>query len=135
MSGELSKPQVGDTWYRYEDLRHADVNEFDDIGPTYVKLHVRTYKVSKVTPKGVWLSYFHIGGICRFVLLEARKRFAHPTKEDALESFKARKAKQIRILEKQLEHVRSAVWQAHREERELKPQAVPAELSDELDLV
>jgi hypothetical protein len=134
MSGELPKPQVGDTWYRYEDVRHADVNEYDDIGPTYVKLYLRKYKVSKVTPKGVWLSYFFVGGLCRFVLLDARKRFAHRTREDALESFIARKAKQIRILEKQLEHVRSAVWQAEREERELKPQPAPAELGAELDL-
>jgi hypothetical protein len=125
MSGEVPKPQVGDTWYRYEDTRHAHIDEYGDAGETYVKLYLRSYKVSKVTPKGVWLSYFSVGGIFRFVLLDARKRFAHPTKEEALESFKARKAAQMRILEKQLEHVRSAVWQVERAERELKPVPTP----------
>jgi len=125
MSGDLPKPQVGDTWYRYEDTRHAHIDEYDNVVGTYVKLYLRSYRVSKVTPKGVWLSYIFVGGVCRFVLLDARKRFAHPTKEQALESFKARKAKQIRILEKQLEHVRSAVWQAERAERELLPPPLP----------
>jgi hypothetical protein len=120
-----AKPIVGDTWYRYEDVRHADVNEYDDVGPTYVKLYLRTYRVSKVTPKGVWLSYFFIGGSDRFVRLDARKRFAHSTKEEALDAFKARKAAQTRILEAQLKLVRDAVRQAERVARELTPVPAP----------
>jgi hypothetical protein len=127
-----SRPQVGDTWYRYEDVRHASIDDFGDAGETYVQIYQRTYKVSKVTPKGVWLSYFFIGGAGRFVRLDARKRFAHSTKEEALESFKARKAAQVRILERQLSLVRHALWQAERLEREFSSVPLPSDSSAEL---
>jgi hypothetical protein len=129
--------QVGDAWYRYEDVRHASFDEDGDVvGDVYVQLYLRTYYVTKVTPKGVWLSSFVDGGKHRFVRLDSRKCFANPTKEAALASFRARKAAQMRILELQLKNVRSALFQADRAERELKPESLSAAANvDLLELV
>ena len=66
-------------WYRYRDeyFREGDVRIFEQV-----------LKVLKETPKGVWLND---SGNRRFVLRDARKRFACPTRQEALESFIARK--------------------------------------------
>jgi len=48
----------------------------------------------------------------KFVLTGATKRFACPTKEEALKSFKARKRRQISILEAQAKHAREALHKA-----------------------
>lgn len=127
---EAKKPEVGDTWYRYEDRRHAVVNEFDDVVGTYVKVYLTTLTVTKVTPKGVWVS---LGQICapRFVLLSANKRYAAPTKEEALASLKARKARQISILEGQLGHARDAVRLADQELAKLRPPGEPVAVAVE----
>lgn len=45
----------------------------------------------------------------RFVLLESRKRFACPTKEEALESFIARKEKQISIYNSKLKRAKESL--------------------------
>lgn len=74
-----------------------------------LQIYVRTYKVMKETPKGVWLWVY---GRRRFVLHESRKKFAHPTLDSALTSFKARKAAQIRILSSQIARAEQAVTQA-----------------------
>lgn len=122
-------PQVGDTWYRYEDRRYGSVNEFDELVGSYAKLELIELTVTKVTPKGVWVTQFMTP---RFVLTAANKRYALPTKEEALESLLARKARQIRILESQLKGVREAAALAEREMAKLKPplNSIPVELED-----
>ena len=67
----------------------------DVYGVTDPKLEMWWFTIDRATPKGAW--------VCnRFVLLTATKRWACPTEEEALESFMARKRKQIRILSIQL---------------------------------
>lgn len=116
---ELVTPQVGDTWYRYEDRRYASLDEWDDVYSVRVALEMSTFTVQKVTPKGVWLTNRWMAP--RFVLMEARKRFAHPTKEEALTSIKARKERQIGILSKQLENARRVIALANAESANLAP--------------
>lgn len=72
-----------------------------------VNVYCYEYEVIKQTPKGVWIET--LVGNKRFVKTEARKRFACPTKEEALESFKARKTRQARILKAQLRNVEMAL--------------------------
>lgn len=86
---------VGDPMYRYDSMEGFDP-------PVYLS----TYLVASVTPKGCWLDVY---GEKRFVLSEATKRFAYPTKELALSSFVARKRRHISILEAQLEHLQTAL--------------------------
>jgi hypothetical protein len=83
--------------WRCEAKRYAYCRDPDaDIwGVTDPKLEMWWWEIDRVTPKGAW--------VCgRFVLLTATKRWAVPTEEEALESFMARKKKQIRILSTQL---------------------------------
>lgn len=126
MTTATSPAKVGDTWYRYEDHRYASLTEWDEISSVSVQVDEQTYKVAKVTPKGVWLS---IGfGDRRFVLLDARKRFAHPTKEEALQSLKARKEAQMRILRTRLGYAERAVNLVDRELAKLSNTPLSAEL-------
>lgn len=84
-------------WYRVEDGRYAPpLDEFErSIGEGEAFVRMAEYEVLKETPCGVWIGY---GGGRKFVLQGARKQFAWPTKEEAIESFHARKRAQVRIL-------------------------------------
>lgn len=68
--------------YRY-------VDEVDDEGGR-VTIHLVAHPVIKKTPKGVRLA----NG--KFVLLEGRKRYAYPSRADALTSYRQRKRFQLR---------------------------------------
>lgn len=99
------------TMYRYEERRYApSLDERDNPipGSGRTEIILMEFKVIRSTPKGVWIGDWGD----RFVLLSARKRYACPTIEEALESFLARKRRQARILEKQLEGVRSLIYMA-----------------------
>ena len=101
----MSEPAV---WYRVEDGRYSGANEFDepyDAGPW---VHCREIEVLRETPKGVWIPGGRVGPQ-RFVLRDARKRYACPTEAEAWESWRARKARQARILRAQLAHVEEAL--------------------------
>lgn len=79
-----------ESWFRFHEIL------FDDHRLMLVQ---DTYPVLKTTAAGVWLDVY---GDKRFVLNAARKRYACPTIEEALASYHARKARQIRILRQQL---------------------------------
>lgn len=83
-------------WYRFEEVSYsAGLDEWEQpLGPSEVKVHLRQFPVTIQTPKGVWIDAWNGP---RFVLRDARKRYACPTKEEARVSFIARKKAQIRI--------------------------------------
>lgn len=85
--------------YRFED-------SMDAFG---VKVHPRKFKVIKETPCGYWIELFYWGDDKKWVSKVARKRYAYPTKHEALTSFKARKKRQIEILEAQLNQARQSL--------------------------
>lgn len=66
------------------------------------------FRVLKHTPRGCWIRdpYDYKR---RFILNDARKRFAYPTEELAKESFLARKECQLGILESQIKNIKHAV--------------------------
>lgn len=103
-------PSVGDTWYRYEDRTYAaPLDEYENpVGQPRTELVLYDLTVLRVTPKGVWLSLWP-GATPRFVLDSARKRYAAPTKELALEGYLARKRSHVRILEAQLRRAQNAL--------------------------
>lgn len=94
-------------YYRYDDLRRSDgcIDECGEwvSGTSYTTVVLHTFQVSRKTPKGAWL----VSG--RFVLDGSGKRWAHATKELALESFIARKKRQALILESQLVGAKTAL--------------------------
>ena len=76
---------MDDIWYRYVD---SDQEWSRD--PFELTFHVKRY-----TAKSAVLDWY---GQEKFVLLNARKRFAYPTRELAMESYVARKEREIRMM-------------------------------------
>ena len=69
-----------------------------------LEIFYEEYTILKHTPKGVWIEhpqYGHTKG--KFVLLSGKKRFAYPTKEEALKSLYYRKKRQLIYLKNQVE--------------------------------
>lgn len=82
------------------------LDEYDmPSGPGRAEVRLRAIPVLKVTPKGVWLACSTLYSEKRFVRREARKRFACPTKEEAMESFIARKNRQRQIYSARVRHI------------------------------
>ncbi len=93
------------TVYRYDEVLHGDGYS------TYVRIYLSKYPIIKKTPNGIWIDIL-FGRKKKFILLSARKKYACLTPEEALVSFKARKNRQIGILNSQLLHTREALAQA-----------------------
>lgn len=105
-------------WWRVEDITYAPTaDEYGERrGPGTRDLHFQSFRVLKHTPKGVWVlrdAFFCVGDdfddAPRSFVLKAQggKRLCHPTKEDALVSYIARKERQARILEARLSSARA----------------------------
>lgn len=88
-------------WYRVVDGRYAaPLDEWErPLGSGRAFVTLISLRVIKTTPKGVRLE----DG--RFVLRDARKRYACPTETEAWESWFARKQRQLTILEAQVDQV------------------------------
>lgn len=84
--------------YRYRDHRAGSL-EGDD---SHATAWCYEFEVIKETPKGYWIE-----GKC-WISKTSKKRYAHPTKEEAWKSFKARKARQIKILKTRLAYAEEA---------------------------
>lgn len=115
-------------WYRYEDYDY----EVGLLGqPSKALILLREFEVLRTTPKGVWLKM----GVeqKRFVLRDAIKRYACPTKEEARISFIARKEKQLKIVKDQVIAIESALAQAKDETKELVPTSICNSFSEWLD--
>jgi hypothetical protein len=95
-------PPRATTYYRF------DTHSYNEHSGQF---YADTYQVVRFTPAGCWLNVY---GEEKFVLSKARKKFAHPTKELALESFIARKVRQIDLLELQLGRVKVALIAARK---------------------
>lgn len=98
-----TRTEKGECWYRIEATQYAPpLDEYGDVmrgGEGRIELRVDVFKVLRHTPKGVQIRYYHdyTGWRTRFVSRETRKQFACPTLKEALESYVARKKKQISI--------------------------------------
>jgi len=88
----LDQNPTENTLYRYRTVNTA-------IG---VKLSIEEFQIVKHTPKGIWITPKNMSFDKRFVLLKARKKYAHFTQEEALESFVARTSRRVQLLKNQL---------------------------------
>jgi hypothetical protein len=93
-------------WYRYNDYEAEDSN-----GMIVIKVVLYTYHVIKHTKKGVWIAHSYSSK--RFILTDARKKYACPTIEEAKKSFVARKIRQKKILTRNLRRVKMALEQIY----------------------
>ena len=83
--------------YRFEDVLHTE------------RVHIYEYqfRVIKETPCGFWIDAFSDKN--KWVSKVAKKRFAYPTRLEASVNFIARKNRQIRILNHQIERAKDAL--------------------------
>lgn len=112
------------TLYRFEDYGVSHGSEECGFYSTR-ELSLREFLVVRETPRGAWIEG-PFGLTRRFVRLNARKRYACPTVEEARESFMARKKRQIRILRTQLANAEQSLQLAEswrRAEAELTTEA------------
>lgn len=90
--------------YRIQESLTGTTDEFERLVSMHVKLEIMEYEILSKTPCGVWIRDHRFSSKGkRFVLLFGRKRFAHPTIEEAITSFRHRKERQKRILEHQMD--------------------------------
>lgn len=113
-------------WFRVESGRYAGpVDEWGESlgrGRCYVEFY--EFRFLRKTPRGAWID---VWGKPKFILDGARKRWACPTKQEALESFLARKKRQALILSRQMDDVKEASMLAERMYQEILDSAqVPA---------
>ena len=108
-------------FYRFEDQSYSVAGEYGDHAYTSHRVKCLVFPVIKYTKCGAWISYayrhypslpsterdwsgLNLSGK-RFVNLEANKKFALPTIEEAITSYKARKARQRLIYEARIRAV------------------------------
>jgi hypothetical protein len=100
-------------FYRYDTYRYAMSgydNEFVCFSEPTVKL--TEYNMHKETPKGYWIGYgngqyesgqkWNLKSNSIWVSKTSKKRFAYPTKEEAIHGFIARTQRRANILSSQL---------------------------------
>jgi hypothetical protein len=92
--------------YRYEDIVTGYIGSFP-----IIKVRLSEYYVTKETPKGYHIFSFPFR---TWVSKTAKKRFAYPTKEEALMSFKLRKTRQISILKTHLDQAEQALIEGNK---------------------
>lgn len=126
-------PQVGDKWYRYADITYgAPLDEWENpIGQPRTEMVQTCFLVDKVTPMGVWLVHDSFpSSYRRFCLAGSRRQFACPTIALALESYIARKAKQLSIFEMRAATVRELLARAYKMAGKEVPNSLTINLPD-----
>jgi len=84
---------------------------YDSVTTIGVIVYCTVLYLIKETPKGYWIGYMDYNDkpTC-WVSKTAKKRYAYPTKQEAWDSFKARKARQVNILTKKLDIAKQALY-------------------------
>jgi hypothetical protein len=97
-----------EVWHRFVDYQEG-VGFSDDDFYSSSETRIRHIKLNVIshTAKGVWLDRGF--GDRKFVLNEARKRYAYPTVELAKESFIIRKKRQISYARQTIENAEAAL--------------------------
>jgi hypothetical protein len=92
-------------FYRYDAVQYARMESDEFVAPVmpYIQLQLSTFNLFKETSKGYWIGYGSIGdrklrSNARWVSKTSKKRYAYPTRKEALESFILRKKSEIKIL-------------------------------------
>jgi len=81
---------------------------FDEIlRETGKEVYLIKFELLKETPKGYWIKEDF--GFKKWVSKTAKKRFAYPTKKEALINLIKRKERQIRILESRLNEAKNVL--------------------------
>ena len=94
-------------FYRYEDVL---LNWDYFLNKAKVEIYLNDYEMLRETACGYWINTSGYGkSYERWVRKTSRKRFAYPTKYEALINFKHRKQRQIKLLEVNLSRAKAAL--------------------------
>lgn len=97
-------------FYRYEAVQYATISidgEYESPNLPDPKIEVRRYNLLKETPKGYWIGFGDLGdgklhSYGKWVSKTSVKRYAYPSKKEALNNFIKRNEKRIKILKRQV---------------------------------
>lgn len=106
-------PEGSDVWWFARDRRYADYDpfaEYEQPSGSHVVIELIPYIVDKATPKGVWLKGWL--GDRFFVLGNATRQRAVPTKELALLDLIKRKEKHVRMAQGRLNDAKQSLEMA-----------------------
>jgi len=93
-------------FYRYEDVLNWNYY----LNKAKVQIYLNDYEMLRETACGYWINTSGYGkSYERWVSKTSRKRFAYPTKYEALINFKHRKQRQIKLLEVNLSRAKAAL--------------------------
>ena len=109
-------------FYRFEESEYCGLDSALDgefMDPNHPKPLVRliTLNLHKETPQGFWIGYGEpskLFSTSRWISKYGKKRYAYPSKEQALWSFFKRKKQQVRIVKNQVRRAERALEDAER---------------------
>ena len=81
-----------------ESGEYGNNNNIFDMFPD-TRLELTTYKLIEETPKGYWIDHEWSNRKWKWISKTSRKRYAYPTKEEALKNFILRTEKRITYLQ------------------------------------
>ena len=89
-------------FFRYEWVEYAEHDyDYEYCAPSFPnpKLELRTYDLIKETEKGYWIGYKQFSTWKKWIPKKSKKRYAYPTKEEAMINFIKRTKSRIKILQ------------------------------------
>jgi hypothetical protein len=92
-------------FYRYDFVQFAVCDENGEYtSPKFVNpiIQLSEYALKEETEKGYWIGHVGFGKWKKWIPRQSKKRFAYPTKEEAMLNLKKRTEKRIEILKHQL---------------------------------
>jgi hypothetical protein len=113
-------------FYRYYWREHASIGMFGEaVKPTHANphLYLSTYVVYKETPKGYWIKlkgFSNFDSKGKWIPKEAKKRFAYPTKKEALNAFVSRTKSRVKILNRTIDCCNIAIIKAEHKLQKIK---------------
>ena len=113
---KLSDSTCNVQFYRYECQEYAshDYNGELIASPhPNPKLELRTYDLLKETEKGYWIGYQGFS-LKKWIPKKSKRRYAYPTKEEALTNFITRTKRRVNILQRQIECCQISISLAER---------------------
>jgi hypothetical protein len=102
-------------FYRYQAEQTGGYNEdTDTFWSGSPRLRLIEFEMKKETPKGYWIGYEWCGDFDRWVSKTSVKRYAYPTKKEALINYIKRTTRRIEIMEAQAASAKAALYVAQR---------------------
>jgi hypothetical protein len=80
--------------------------------PGHARMYLERFRIVRTTPCGFWINIGYAAERLKWVSNSAKKRFAYPSMDEALTSFRMRKRRQVAILRYRLADAQQALQTA-----------------------